>query len=161
MLGRNGKCELALRYGLSKSLALMSDIISRKEALERGLKRYFTGKPCRQGHLAEKATVNGACCKCARVRAQNRREKHPEIWRRWQRENAERTREVSRKCYAKHKEKYAAAQAKRREENPGRHAEIQRKHRERHRDRIRELARKRSKIIYAAARALRELGIEP
>jgi hypothetical protein len=31
----------------------MLPIISCKEAKARGLKRYFTGKPCKRGHIAE------------------------------------------------------------------------------------------------------------
>ena len=38
-------------------------IISRKEALEQGLKRYFTGKPCKNGHVASR-TLNGNCFEC-------------------------------------------------------------------------------------------------
>jgi hypothetical protein len=38
-------------------------IISRKEALSLGLKRYFTGKPCRHGHVSER-WVDGGCVGC-------------------------------------------------------------------------------------------------
>ena len=40
-------------------------IITRKEAKENGLKRYFTGEPCRRGHLAERA-ISGSCLECTR-----------------------------------------------------------------------------------------------
>lgn len=40
-------------------------IIPRKIAKERGLKRYFTGKPCKHGHIAERSTANGVCIECA------------------------------------------------------------------------------------------------
>ena len=36
-------------------------IISRKEAKARGLTRYFTGKPCKHGHIAERDTGAGRC----------------------------------------------------------------------------------------------------
>ncbi len=39
-------------------------IITRAEALERKLKRYFNGKPCPQGHIAERATQSGVCLVC-------------------------------------------------------------------------------------------------
>lgn len=39
------------------------EIISRKDALAAGLTRYFTGKPCSRGHVAER-TKNGDCCEC-------------------------------------------------------------------------------------------------
>lgn len=38
-------------------------IISRKNAKALGQKRYFTGKPCKQGHLAER-NVSGRCLEC-------------------------------------------------------------------------------------------------
>ena len=39
-------------------------IITRKEAIEQGLKRYYTGKPCKNGHVAERKTSSYACCEC-------------------------------------------------------------------------------------------------
>jgi hypothetical protein len=43
------------------------DIITRKEAIERGLPRYFSGRPCRRmGHLAERF-ISGACVQCGPV----------------------------------------------------------------------------------------------
>jgi hypothetical protein len=38
-------------------------ILSRKEAEALGLERYFTGKPCRNGHIAERS-VRGVCLEC-------------------------------------------------------------------------------------------------
>ena len=34
---------------------------------EKGLSTYFTGKPCKQGHIAERRTVNGQCCECNKI----------------------------------------------------------------------------------------------
>ena len=39
-------------------------IISRKEAKAQGLTRYFTGEPCKHGHVAERMTSSGACHTC-------------------------------------------------------------------------------------------------
>jgi hypothetical protein len=41
----------------------MTQVISRKEALSKGLKKYFTGKPCKRGHVAER-WYWGHCCTC-------------------------------------------------------------------------------------------------
>lgn len=41
-------------------------IIKRKEAKEKGLKRYFTGKPCKHGHVVERL-VYGGCIECRRL----------------------------------------------------------------------------------------------
>ena len=38
--------------------------LSRSEAKEKKLTRYFTGKPCLRGHVSERATNNGACIAC-------------------------------------------------------------------------------------------------
>ena len=43
-------------------------IISAKEALEKGLKRYFTGKECSNGHLEERFVSSRICCECNRIR---------------------------------------------------------------------------------------------
>lgn len=47
-------------------------IIKRAEALRRGLKRYFEGDVCRNGHRAERYVSSSNCCGCvyARVQAQ-------------------------------------------------------------------------------------------
>ena len=45
------------------------EIISRKEAKAKGLKRYFTGNPCPKGHVAERYTKKGSCCECLRMKS--------------------------------------------------------------------------------------------
>ncbi|MEW5560632.1 hypothetical protein AB1287_10345 [Enterobacter asburiae] len=40
-------------------------IITRMEAAKSGLNRYFTGKPCANGHKAERYVLNGTCVQCA------------------------------------------------------------------------------------------------
>lgn len=39
-------------------------LIARSEALTQGVKRYFTGKPCIRGHIAERAVSNRGCLQC-------------------------------------------------------------------------------------------------
>lgn len=39
-------------------------VITKKEAKEKGLKRYFTGKPCKHGHVAERHVGTGGCIPC-------------------------------------------------------------------------------------------------
>lgn len=46
------------------------EIVTRKEAIERGLKRYFTGKPCKYGHISEKVTSSATCCECQSLKKQ-------------------------------------------------------------------------------------------
>lgn len=43
-------------------------IIPRAEAKALGLKRYFSGSPCKHGHITERLTINGSCCECSRLK---------------------------------------------------------------------------------------------
>jgi hypothetical protein len=43
------------------------EVISRQEAKKLGLKRYFTGRACIHGHIAERQTTNKRCLECARL----------------------------------------------------------------------------------------------
>lgn len=51
--------ELILGYGPGMRK------ISRATAIKRGLPRYFTGKPCRNGHVAARYVSNRSCATCA------------------------------------------------------------------------------------------------
>jgi len=55
------------------------DVISRKRASIAGLSRYFTGNPCKHGHIAERYTTNCVCAVCA-----------INISRKWQKNNPDR-----------------------------------------------------------------------
>lgn len=41
-------------------------LVSRQEAKKLGLKRYFTGQPCKNAHVDERMTVNASCIGCTR-----------------------------------------------------------------------------------------------
>lgn len=47
----------------------MMQIVSRKEAVEQGLRYYYTGVPCKNGHLQVRLTTGGCkdCVNAARV----------------------------------------------------------------------------------------------
>lgn len=47
-------------------MEIMLHIIARKVAIERGLPRYFTGKPCTNGHLLERWSISKKCPQCQR-----------------------------------------------------------------------------------------------
>jgi hypothetical protein len=62
---------------------MSTEIITRAEALAKGLKQYFTGKPCRRGHVAHRRLMggkDGVCVECRKVNTatyrNNNREKH-------------------------------------------------------------------------------------
>jgi 5-methylcytosine-specific restriction endonuclease McrA len=68
-------------------------IVTRAEALAAGLKHFFTGVPCKFGHVDERLTSSKACMECTRVRMRLRpREK----WLAAYQFNAERIRERER-----------------------------------------------------------------
>lgn len=46
----------------------MTEIVSRDEAVQRGLTRYFTGRPCQRGHVAERTTRDWGCVACEKLR---------------------------------------------------------------------------------------------
>lgn len=54
------------------------ELISRKEAIALGLKRYFTGKPCSKGHIDYRNTCDHACCACGREKSKAFRADNPE-----------------------------------------------------------------------------------
>lgn len=46
----------------------MTTLITRKDALAKGHPRYFTGKACKHGHIAERTVGDHTCVECTRVR---------------------------------------------------------------------------------------------
>lgn len=67
------------------------EIISRAEARAQGLKRYFTGAPCKRGHVVERQVASLTCMECdsARRRACYDPEKNRESGKRWRAANRE------------------------------------------------------------------------
>lgn len=47
---------------------MVSQIITRAKAKEQGLSRYFTGKPCKYGHVDFKLVSSLTCCECNRIK---------------------------------------------------------------------------------------------
>lgn len=50
------------------------ELIDRKTAIDLGLQRYFTGKPCVKGHIAERKVGNGCCTECSKILTKEWRE---------------------------------------------------------------------------------------
>jgi hypothetical protein len=55
-------------------------MISRKDARAAGLSRYFTGKPCPRGHVAERYVANKSCVVCADIVANASRAKRADYY---------------------------------------------------------------------------------
>lgn len=43
------------------------ELITRREAKLLGHKSYFTGKPCKKGHISKRRLCSGSCCECTRL----------------------------------------------------------------------------------------------
>lgn len=43
------------------------DAVTRQQALAQGLKRYFTGVPCKRGHVTERDVAQRRCLECEKV----------------------------------------------------------------------------------------------
>lgn len=74
-------------------------IVLRQQAKALGLTRYFTGKPCRRGHISMRAVGNSGCVQCMRQVHAEHYQANREIIRNrsaeWYRANTERALEVS------------------------------------------------------------------
>ncbi|QJB21741.1 glycolate dehydrogenase [Xanthomonas phage FoX1] len=96
--------------------------MKRREAIAQGLKRYFTGKPCKKGHSSDRESVSGRCVACGNIRSSERHAANPERGRSRSREwaiaNSDRVRESRSRHY---RENHSAQRASRnawRAENP-------------------------------------------
>jgi len=86
-------------------------VIRRSEAKALGLVRYFTGKPCSNGHIAERYISKG-CTECIR----DRHRSHPNkpAWNRaWLISNREKQRRLNRLAYERNKPAAIARNRKR------------------------------------------------
>lgn len=81
--------------------------ISCAQAIKLGLSRYFTGRPCKRGHIAERR-VSGRCCVIC----------SSEIAMKWAKENPDRTKEIVTGWNRKNKEKESARAREWRKNNP-------------------------------------------
>jgi 5-methylcytosine-specific restriction endonuclease McrA len=97
-------------------------IINCADAKLIGLKRYFTGKPCKNGHVSERAVINGTCFGC-KAEIQKRSyavigHKRRAYSKQYEKKNAEIISVKNRIYYRNNKEAFANRRDKWREENP-------------------------------------------
>lgn len=45
-----------------------AEILTRSQAYDRGLERYFTGQPCKNGHISERRVRSYGCIECEELR---------------------------------------------------------------------------------------------
>lgn len=113
------------------------ELLSLKEAKTQGKPRYFTGKPCPDGHISERLACNRSCVECGRLRKAQWRQDNPEDVKAqkkaWVKANPERAKELksesqkrnresanvrNRRYAAKNREKLREKNAKWAEANP-------------------------------------------
>src|SRR5882672_4372526 len=124
----------------------MPQKISRNAAAKLGRQYYFTGKPCKRGHVTKRYTGNSNCRECSVLAGKLWRKKNPEkaialvrewvkknrgrcaeIAANWRKKNRSRYLAVSRKSYKKHREKHIKNIQVWRLKNPQKVAQLQRK----------------------------------
>jgi hypothetical protein len=106
----------------------MIAIITRANAKAAGLKRYFTGKPCKQGHIAETLVSSQTCCVCSAEKIKA-----------WALNNPDRARAASRAYFAANRDRVKSRHKAWRADNP----DYERKYRVANRDKQRDQARAR------------------
>lgn len=113
----------------------MTEIITRQYAIANGLGKYFTGKPCRKGHIAER-WIAGACTQCVSERKKELYQENKEqvlaymkvqgaIYRK---NNPEKRLENSYKWREENRERVREQEKQRRLVNPERYKSVARKH---------------------------------
>jgi hypothetical protein len=77
------------------------ELISREDAKNKGLKRFFTGEPCPHGHTDEHYVGNWNCCQCTRDYSKE-----------YVKNNPEKRKESNARHFEKHKEYHTARSRK-------------------------------------------------
>lgn len=80
---------------------------SAADAKARGLKRYFTGKPCKRGHISQRWSASGLCISCSH-----------ELNAEWHARNRQSVRVRRSKYYSDNREKFLQESAEWRAANP-------------------------------------------
>lgn len=97
----------------------------KKEAIEAGLSRYNTGKPCLRGHYADRLVSNNGCIQCSLEKRKV-----------WRKENPDKAREMDRSQHAAHKEARNAQSREYRAKNPEKWKAISKASRAKRKDQI-------------------------
>lgn len=96
---------------------------ARRIAKANGETVYFTGKPCRYGHITQRLVSNRACVECSKISTALWRKKSPRFnisLNKWRANNKERIRALNRARYARDPEHAHSFVRKWRKRNPSR-----------------------------------------
>lgn len=113
----------------------MVQIITRAEAVTSNLVSYFTGQPCKNGHIDKRYTNTGICYECKRQRNKVHYSRYPDVIKsinkrsydkypdralarsqRWSEQNRERSNRIKQNYKIRHREKYLKAESDRQKE---------------------------------------------
>lgn len=88
--------------------AIEGRVISRKEAKEKGLAKYFTGNPCIHGHISERYAKTAICIECCKINNKLKNGTRNEYHKRWKSKNKQRHRELNKISRDRNIEAYRA-----------------------------------------------------
>lgn len=115
--------DTALDHGQALFYCGYMELLTRQQAKAAGLKRYFTGKPCKHGHTSERQTANGRCVECSKISSRKIARANPEENKarclKWRENNREKSREDARKWRKNNPEKFAKNRAAWKKANHG------------------------------------------
>jgi len=93
------------------------NIVSKIEAIDAGEKRYFTGIPCKNGHIAERYVKRDICVACSAARSKKWQDANPEnveaVAKIWRESNVVRRREKGYEWIRNNPQNVAASKKKR------------------------------------------------
>jgi hypothetical protein len=141
----------------------MSDpeIISREDAIKLGLTQYYTGKPCKYGHLCSRMVSGRRCVECSKIACRKwhyqNKDKVLLKNKKWEDSNPDKVKKHASDCYKKHKSKRLAGMKEWAHKNPEKIKEIRRKYVDKNKEKARaRLAKRRSLKIKATPSWLTE-----
>ena len=121
------------------------EIISREEARVKGLKRYFTGEPCKNDHTAERLVSDKTCTECARLKRIRNADGMKKYQIEWYKKNRERVLQQQKKYSKENRDKCNEKCRRWNKANPERRKEIERRSENKRRDKRREERNRRRK----------------
>lgn len=95
--------------------------ISRKTAQSLGLNRYYTGQPCKRGHLAERTTCNWRCVVCEQTYREEHRIEATKYSNQYRKDNTNKIKTTKTEWRKNNPKKWKEYNAKFRENNPEYH----------------------------------------
>ncbi|RVO41341.1 HNH endonuclease [Sinorhizobium meliloti] len=100
---------------------------TKKEAIERGERFYFTGEPCVHGHIDVRYTVGNCCRECARIAYKKRYDANSDVIlkrsREWQKKNPDKLKAWRAKWYEENKHILSEKTKAKRAEDPEKYTE--------------------------------------